>query len=73
MPKFTYDDIVRVLLHASCKNRRGARGWVIAVKTEDKQKGSYFNRFPAGTIYSVEFEDGEAIDVHESDLELASE
>lgn len=73
MTKFTYDDIVRVSLHAPCQDRRGQRGWVIAVKTEDKRKGEYFEQFPAGTIYLIEFEDGEAIDVHEADLELEEE
>jgi hypothetical protein len=27
------------------------------------------SRFPAGVVYTIEFEDGTAIDIHEDDLE----
>jgi hypothetical protein len=69
MIKFTYDDIVEVSPTAKLEARRGERGWVIAVKTQDKRIGSYYEGFPAGVVYLVEFEDGEAIDLHEDDLE----
>ncbi len=32
----------------------------------ERPAGSYFERFPEGVIYTIEFEDGQAVDVHES-------
>lgn len=68
MPRFTYDDIVRTVAGAPAELRPGARSNVIAV-FETRPDGSHFATFPDGVIYSVEFEDGEAIDVHEDYLE----
>ncbi|MFC7379518.1 hypothetical protein [Brevundimonas sp. GCM10030266] len=68
MPRFTYDDVVRTVTSAPVELRPGARSNVIAV-FETRPKGSHFAAFPDGVIYSVEFEDGEAIDVHEAYLE----
>jgi len=47
--------------------RRGQRGWVIAV-LDDRERYP-LKDLPPGVIYSVEFEDGEAVDMHEDDLE----
>lgn len=70
MTKFTYDDIVKVAVSAPDEYRPGQRAWIVGV-FEDRQ-GEYFERFPPGTIYSIEFEDGSSIEVHESSLELES-
>ncbi|MGH6846356.1 MAG: hypothetical protein ACREC0_02630 [Methylocella sp.] len=53
---------------ADQKARPGERAWVIAV-LEDR---SHFplKQFAPGVVYTVEFEGGEAINVHEDDLEL---
>jgi hypothetical protein len=68
--KFTYDDVVNVRRTAKTDLRPGARAWVIAVfDSRESRPGSSFDRFPEGTVYTVEFEDGAAIDLHESDLE----
>lgn len=43
-------------------------GWVVGVF--DDRPGGYFDQFPPGTIYSIEFEDGSSVEVHESMLDL---
>jgi hypothetical protein len=30
-----------------------------------ERHGSYFDRFPDGVVYNIEFEDGEAVLIHE--------
>lgn len=68
MPKHTYDDVVRVRRPSYAPTRWGQRAWIIGV-FEDRPPGRHFDQFSAGVVYSVEFEDGEAIDIHEDDLE----
>ncbi|MGN6223066.1 hypothetical protein [Pseudoxanthomonas sp.] len=68
MNKYTYDDIVRVIPSAEKRLRPGAIAWVIGV-FEERPAGEHFARFPAGVIYTIEYEDGEAVDIHESELE----
>lgn len=70
MAKFTYDDTVKVKITAPSEVRPGALASVIAI-TEEPRQGSYFEKFPPGTIYSIEYEDGVASEIHESLLELA--
>lgn len=66
MTKFTYDDIVRVSLLAPSNMRPGKKAWIVGVFEE--KMGPYFDQFPPGTIYSIEFEDGSSLEVHESML-----
>lgn len=66
-PRFNYDDVVRVRLGASPDLRPGERAWVVGVF--ETRPGKYFNKFPEGIVYTIEFEDGVSIEVHESDLE----
>jgi hypothetical protein len=35
---------------------------------DEKRPGTYFDKFPPGTVYMVEFEDGTATEVHETAL-----
>jgi hypothetical protein len=70
MGKFTYDDIVRVRKDAPERLRFRARAWVIAVfNAHEDRPGAYFDMFPEGTVYMIEYEDGDAVAIHESDLE----
>jgi hypothetical protein len=69
MARFTYNDIVKAKPTADKKARPGERAWVIAVL--ENRTHSPLKQFPPGVIYSVEFEDGEATEVHEDDLEIA--
>ena len=70
MTKFTYDDIVNTVDEAPAEYRPGRKAWVVGV-FEDRL-GSYFSKFPDGVIYSIEFEDGSSLEIHESLLELAN-
>jgi hypothetical protein len=69
MNKFTYDDIVRVKEEAPSSLRPGQKAWVILVVPAKDRIGAYFDQFPAGTVYSIEYEDGEAAEIHENFLE----
>lgn len=71
MAKFSYDDIVKIKSDTKTAPKRRDRAWVVAVM-EDRQRFP-LGQFPPGTVYSIEFEDGTALDVHENDLELAGE
>ncbi|MGO0999944.1 hypothetical protein [Lysobacter sp. CA196] len=68
MSKFTYNDIVRVAETAVESLRPGSVGWVVGV-FEERPSGDYFSRFPPGIVYTVEYEDGAANEIHESWLE----
>lgn len=69
MSKYTYDDKVKIMKNAPPELRPGSIAWIIAVFEENQRPGSAFDRFPPGVVYTVEFENGEAIDIHESELE----
>lgn len=51
--------------------RRGALASVIGITASGERRGEHWGRFSAGTVYLVEFEDGEVLDVHQSRLKLA--
>jgi hypothetical protein len=70
MNKFTFDDTVRVKKDAPIPLRGGQKASVIMVFLPQDRNVSYFDQFPRGVIYSIEFEDGESIDVHEDSLEI---
>lgn len=72
MALFTFDDTVRVKESAPLSKRHGACASVIMVFEDNERSGSYFEQFPPGVVYSIEFEDGEAEDVHETHLEIVS-
>jgi hypothetical protein len=64
--QFTYNDILVVDDDAPAEFRPGERAWVIGVFV-DREKDK-FDWLPAGVVYTVEFEDGEAIDMNEDIL-----
>jgi hypothetical protein len=63
MKKPTYRDVVRVRSNAPAEYRPGSTGSVIGI-TRNYKKLKYKN-FPPGTVYLVEFDNGEAIDIPE--------
>jgi len=69
MARFAYDDIVVVRGIARTVERRGQKAWIIGV-LEDRSRFPR-SQFPPGVMYSVEFEGGEAIDVHEDEIDRA--
>tara|TARA_R110001592_G_scaffold305345_1_gene577963 strand:+ start:326 stop:571 length:246 start_codon:yes stop_codon:yes gene_type:complete len=70
-PKFNYNDIVKVRTtsDSSTVDRQGEQAWIVGVFTE-RPSGEFFKKFPPGIVYSIEFEDGSSIEVHEKDLIL---
>lgn len=68
MNKYTYDDVVKVLDTAPTELRPGMKAWVVGV-FEDRP-GKYFDIFPPGVVYTIEYEDGSSAEIHESNLEL---
>jgi len=70
LAKFTYSEVVRVKAEAPAPLRAGAVGSVIAV-FETRPEGRHFAEFPQGVVYSIEYADGAATDVHEDHLEPA--
>jgi hypothetical protein len=69
MNKFTFGDVVRVKNDALSPLRQGAKAWVVMVVLPPNRNGSHFDQFPPGVVYSIEYEDGESVDVHEDFLE----
>jgi hypothetical protein len=67
MAQLEYDQIVKIKSTSKLAARRGSRGWIVAI-LEDRNRYP-LEEFPPGIVYSVEFDDGQAIDVHEDDLE----
>lgn len=68
MSLYKYDDRVRVIESADAHLRPGSDAWVVGI-FEKRPSGSYFADFPDGVIYTIEYEDGQAADVHEAQLE----
>lgn len=68
MHKFDYDDIVRVESKLENHPRQGQKAWVVGVF--EKSLGPYFDKFPQGTVYTIEYDDGESIEVAEDNLVL---
>jgi len=69
--KFDYNDIVRVQVEsASCLvERQGKQAWIVGIFTE-RPGGEYFSKFPPGSVYTIEFEDGSSVEIHENYLIL---
>ncbi|MGZ4954574.1 MAG: hypothetical protein ACXV8Q_05630 [Methylobacter sp.] len=66
-PLFNYDDIVKVQVNAGPDQRPGAKAWIVGIF--ETRPGEYFNKFPEGIVYSIEFEDGSSIEIHETSLQ----
>ena len=68
MTKFTYDDIVKIISTAPVKDKHDAKAWVVGIF--NTQLGGYFDKFPEGIVYMIEFEDGSTANIHETNLVL---
>jgi hypothetical protein len=66
MPVFNYNDIVRIKGDKEPQLRHD-RAWIVGIFEE--REGEYFNRFPPGVVYTIEFDDGSSTEVHEGSLE----
>ncbi|HET6631367.1 MAG TPA: hypothetical protein VFG73_01495 [Rhodanobacteraceae bacterium] len=70
--RFDYDDSVRVRTGVPGAPT-GAKAWIVGVTASSDRHGSHYDSFKPGNVYTIEFEDGASIDVHESDLEPVGE
>lgn len=68
--RFTYNNVVRVSESAPAEMRPGSKAWVVAV-LEGKSVPTYRD-FGPGAVYTIEFEDGSALDIEERLLEFAA-
>jgi hypothetical protein len=68
MTKYSYNDIVTAKPNAPSELRPGERAWVVGISEQKDRKGEYLTKFPSGTVYLVEFEDGSSVSISESDL-----
>jgi hypothetical protein len=71
MNEFTFGDTVRIKRDAPSPLRQGEPGSIVAVSLPQDRQGSYYDRFPSGVVYTIEYSDGESVDVHESLLDPA--
>lgn len=65
-----YDDLVMIRVDAAERFRPGAKGWIIGITPPEERRGAHFEQFPEGVVYLVEFEDGEALELHDSWLDV---
>lgn len=68
MAKFDYNDVVRAIASADQRYRPGDRAWIVGVFENDPSP--WLRRFPPGVVYSIEYEDGSSLEIHETLLEL---
>lgn len=67
-PTFTWDDTVVVTELAATLGRPGAIASVVGISRQFERSGIYLAEFPIGNVYTVEFDDGVAVDVPQNML-----
>ena len=63
------DDAVRVKTGSPPGMRPGRKARVVGIVPYERRVGPHVPKSPRGTVYLVEFDDGELLDVHEDMLE----
>ena len=66
--KFDYNDRVKVCNASSDLARVDALAWIVGVLAS--RDGPFYDTFPPGQVYIIEYEDGSSHVIHENDLEL---
>jgi hypothetical protein len=66
--KFTWGDGARIESEAPDCLRPGSAVAIVGVVEQHERRGTHFDSFAEGVIYTVEFEDGTSLDVHEGHL-----
>jgi len=69
MSKITYGSSVLVRKDAPEHLRPGQQASVFGVFVPQDRVGSHFDQFAPGVVYSIEYGDGDAADIHEDYLE----
>lgn len=70
MTKFTYNDIVTAVEGSELELRPGEKGWICGVYEKAERAKRFIDKYGSGAVYLMEFEDGEAVQAHESQLKL---
>jgi len=70
--KLTHNDLVTMKYTAPPTRWRGASACVVGISDVEDRKDAFLEKFPTGTVYTIEFESGESITAHESWLETAT-
>jgi len=65
MAPFTYNDTVRVKQAAPAQWRPGELASVVGISLEAERSGEFLKTFPHGILYTIEFEDGSSVQLHE--------
>lgn len=68
---FAHDDVVRVIGSAPLGCRPSNKAWIVGISEEADRSGDYREEFPFGIVYTVEFEDGMSMSIHEANLRKA--
>ncbi|GAB2176086.1 hypothetical protein DLREEDagr8_16440 [Dongia sp. agr-C8] len=55
-PKADYDDVVKFVKDAPANLRPDQKAWIVGIFVD--RPGRFFERFPQGIVYSIEYEDG---------------
>lgn len=67
MVSFTYNDTVKVKQEAP--HRPGALASVVGISLRSERSGEFLRAFPWGIVYTIEFEDGSSVEIHEDLVE----
>jgi hypothetical protein len=68
-PKFTYNDMVIVRSESPLADRRGEPACIVGITDPGGEKSKFYDQFPPGIIYTIEFENGASASAHESWLD----
>jgi hypothetical protein len=69
MTPFTYNDTVRVKQTAPARCRPGELASVVGISLAAERSGEFLRAFPHGILYTIEFEDGSSVQLHEDLVE----
>lgn len=69
MATFTYNDTVRVKLVAPAQYRPGELASIVGISLQAERSGDFLKAFPHGILYTIEFEDGSSMQLHEDLVE----
>ncbi len=64
MAPFSYNDTVRVKQVAPARCRPGELASVVGISIEAERSGEFLKAFPHGILYTIEFEDGNSVELH---------
>jgi hypothetical protein len=69
MTKFTWNDTVQIKQSAPAQYCRGEPASVVGISLKSDRRGAFLEAFPEGIVYTIEFEGGSSVEIHESFVE----